>query len=158
MNDFDEGFEEMPVAQLKFKYANLFQRIAAFLIDIFICSFLCALLFLTQAADLSDPEKFQAYLMQNQSMVQTIMYAVFFLYFILMESSKLQASLGKMIFGIKVCDLEGKRLHHTRVAVRTLSKILGLVSIFVIIFLVFFNEKNQGLHDIWAKSLVVKKK
>ncbi len=158
MTEYEGDFDEMPVAKPQFRYANHFQRIAAFLIDLFICSLICVLLLASQVSEVENPVKFQEFLLQNQSSVQTLMYGIFFLYFILFESSKLQGSIGKLILGIKVCDLEGKRLHHTKVAVRTLSKVLALVAVFVLIFLMFFNEKNQGLHDIWAKSLVVKRK
>ena len=74
------------------------------------------------------------------------------LYWALMESSAWQATLGKKLFGLKVTDLQGRRISFARASGRYFGKI-----IFVGFIMVAFTEKKQALHDMIAGCLVVKK-
>jgi uncharacterized RDD family membrane protein YckC len=79
------------------------------------------------------------------------------LYYAILESSKYQATVGKIALGIKVTDLNGARVSFPRATGRYFGKIVS-AAIFMIGFLmVAFTEKKQGLHDILAKTLVVNK-
>ncbi len=76
------------------------------------------------------------------------------LYEALMESSSYQATLGKMIFGMKVTDLNGNRIDFLRATGRHFAKIVsGLLLCFGFI-MVGFTERKQGLHDMLAGTLV----
>jgi len=77
------------------------------------------------------------------------------IYHIVMECSPKQATYGKQILKIKVCDLEGKRISTGRSISRNLFKIFSLITI-VGYLLSFFNKRQQCLHDIMAETLVVK--
>lgn len=86
-----------------------------------------------------------------------IIWAIQILYYAFMESSKYQASLGKMAMGIKVVDLNGDRITFGKAFLRSIGKIIS-ASVFYIGFLMAaFTEKKQGLHDMIASTLVVKK-
>ena len=74
------------------------------------------------------------------------------LYWALMESSAWQATLGKKLFGLKVTDLQGRRISFARASGRYFGKI-----VFVGFIMVAFTEKKQALHDMIAGCLVVKK-
>ena len=76
-------------------------------------------------------------------------------YHIVMECSPKQATYGKQILKIKVCDLEGRRISAGRSISRNLFKIFSLITI-IGYLLSFFNKKQQCLHDIMAETLVVK--
>jgi len=77
------------------------------------------------------------------------------IYHIVMECSPKQATYGKQILKIKVCDLEGKRISTGRAISRNLFKIFSLITIAGYL-LSFFNKRQQCLHDIMAETLVVK--
>ena len=79
------------------------------------------------------------------------------LYWSLMESSKYQATVGKLALGLKVTDMEGKNLDLTKSLIRNVCKIISGMIIFVGYIMAGFTEKKQGLHDIIAGTLVVKK-
>jgi uncharacterized RDD family membrane protein YckC len=79
------------------------------------------------------------------------------LYWPILESSKTQATLGKMAVGIKVTDHAGNRVSFLRALGRNLAKIVSGLLLFTGFLLVAFTERKQGLHDIWAGTLVVKK-
>jgi uncharacterized RDD family membrane protein YckC len=74
-----------------------------------------------------------------------------------MESSYLQATLGKMAIGIVVTDLEGKRISFARATGRHFAKIISGFILFIGYIMAGFTQKKQALHDLIADCLVVKK-
>jgi uncharacterized RDD family membrane protein YckC len=80
------------------------------------------------------------------------------LYGALMESSATQATLGKMALGLKVTDEAGARLSFGRATGRHFGKILSGIILGIGFIMAAFTEKKQGLHDMLAGTLVVKKK
>lgn len=79
------------------------------------------------------------------------------LYFTLMESSKYQATVGKLALGLIVTDEGGGKLDFVKALIRNLCKIISSMILMIGYIMVGFTEKKQGLHDIIAKTLVVKK-
>ena len=77
------------------------------------------------------------------------------IYFPCMESSSLQATLGKMLFGIRVTDLEGRRISFGRAAKRLVWKFVSIMLFYVGLIMAAFTQKKQGLHDIMSGCLVV---
>ncbi|HJN61186.1 MAG TPA: RDD family protein [Alphaproteobacteria bacterium] len=91
-------------------------------------------------------------------------------YIAVMESSRLQATLGKRALGIKVCDYNGNRIGLFNASTRSwplwlpwmintvaiLDLIVGMASLGACLA-VAFNGRKQGLHDIFARCLVVKR-
>jgi uncharacterized RDD family membrane protein YckC len=77
------------------------------------------------------------------------------IYHMVMECSARQATYGKQILKIRVCDMEGKRISAARSIGRNLCKIFSLITI-VGYLLSFFNKKQQCLHDMMAGTLVMK--
>jgi uncharacterized RDD family membrane protein YckC len=78
-----------------------------------------------------------------------------FIYHIVMERSDKQATYGKQILKIKVCDMGGNRISTSRSINRNLCKIFSLISI-IGLLLSFFNKQQQCLHDMMAGTLVMK--
>lgn len=78
------------------------------------------------------------------------------LYFAFMESSSKQATLGKLLVGVKVTDLEGRRIRFVRATGRYLGRILSGLILCIGYLMVAFTEKKQGLHDMLAGTLVVR--
>ena len=77
------------------------------------------------------------------------------LYEAFMESSSYQATLGKMIFGMKVTDLNGNRISFERATGRHFAKILSSI-LGIGYIMVGFTERKQGLHDLLAGTLVLR--
>jgi len=76
------------------------------------------------------------------------------LYEAFMESSSYQATLGKMIFGMKVTDLNGNRISFERATGRHFAKWLSTMILGIGYIMVGFTERKQGLHDLLAGTLV----
>lgn len=74
----------------------------------------------------------------------------------ILESSRLQATIGKMICGLKVTDMEGRRITIGRAISRNVLMELSSLTLGIGFLMVAFTEKKQGLHDILAGTLVKK--
>lgn len=79
------------------------------------------------------------------------------LYFSLMESSKTQATLGKMVLGIIVTNTNGAPLNFSKALVRNLCRLLSNFTMLIGYVIAAFTAKKQALHDIIAGTLVVNK-
>ncbi|HEY0742805.1 MAG TPA: RDD family protein [Chryseosolibacter sp.] len=93
--------------------------------------------------------------MVGSAMLVTL--AITLLYFALMESSKSQATLGKMALGIKVTDMDGNRLSFGKAFLRSIGKLVSSAIMYIGYLLAAFTEKKQALHDLIASTLVLKK-
>lgn len=78
-------------------------------------------------------------------------------YFVFLESSPLQATVGKMITGLLVSDIKGRRLTLGRATGRTLAKFASSLTLGVGYVLCGFTKKKQALHDMIARCLVLRR-
>lgn len=78
------------------------------------------------------------------------------LYFALLESSKLQATIGKLAIGLVVTDMDGERISFLRATGRYFAKILSSLILCIGYIMVAFTQRKQGLHDLIAGTLVYK--
>lgn len=86
-----------------------------------------------------------------------IMLLIGWLYSALLESSARQATIGKIALDIKVTDMNGSRISFGKATARHFSKIISTLILMIGFIMIAFTEKKQGLHDIIAGSLVVRK-
>ncbi|MCX6570533.1 MAG: RDD family protein [Candidatus Aminicenantes bacterium] len=82
--------------------------------------------------------------------------ALWWLYFALMESSPRGATLGKRILGLRVTDMNGRRIGFGRATGRFFVKVLGILTFYIGYALAVFTPKKQALHDLLSRCLVVK--
>ncbi len=75
-------------------------------------------------------------------------------YFAGLESSSMQATLGKKALGMVVTDLSGNRISFLRAMGRYFAKIISGVILCIGYIMVAFTERRQGLHDMIAGTLV----
>lgn len=80
---------------------------------------------------------------------------IFWLYYALMESSKKQATLGKMAMGIKVVGANGERITFARATGRTFAKYISYAILYFGTYMAGFTKKRQALHDLIATTYVV---
>ena len=79
------------------------------------------------------------------------------LYFTIFEISGWMATPGKKILGLQVTDLNGQQIGFGRANGRYWGKIVSALLLMVGFIMIAFTEKKQGLHDIMAGTLVIKK-
>lgn len=76
------------------------------------------------------------------------------LYGSLLESSRWQATLGKMAVGIRVTDYQGRRISFARATGRHFAKWVSALICGIGYLMVAFTERKQGLHDMIAQTYV----
>lgn len=79
------------------------------------------------------------------------------LYSALMESSSYQATVGKLVLGIRVTGMQGQRISFGRATGRYFGKVLSCMTLCIGFMLAGFTEKKQALHDLVAGCLVINK-
>lgn len=152
-------------------YAGFWKRVAAYIIDaiiLWIPSTIIERLFNVGAAKAvleqatasaaGDPHLMiaaqQAYVAAIwPSLLVSLILA--WLYFALMESSRLQATLGKLALGMRVTDLNGQRIALSRALLRYGVKIISFLIVFIGVLMVAWTARKQGLHDKAAGTLVL---
>ena len=82
--------------------------------------------------------------------------AIKWLYFAIMESSKIQGTLGKMLLKIKVTDYDGNRISFARATGRYFGKIISGMILMIGYIMAGFTDRKQALHDIMAGCYVIK--
>jgi uncharacterized RDD family membrane protein YckC len=83
-------------------------------------------------------------------------FAVFVAYYTGMQASGMQATVGKLLLGLKVTDAQGGRASAGRVLLRELGKIASAIPLFIGYLLAAFTGRKQALHDMIASTVVVK--
>ncbi len=78
------------------------------------------------------------------------------LYFALQESSERQATIGKRAMNIYVTDEQGRRITFGQATGRHFSKILSSI-LCIGYIMVGVTQKKQGLHDMIAGTLVMRR-
>lgn len=125
-------------------YAGFWIRAIAFLLDIFII-----LGFLSALGEVSDISK---------SDLLPISILVMPFYWILFEGSPLQATPGKMAFGVKVSNVNAGHPGWGRTIGRNLAKIISYITWGIGFVMAGFTERKQALHDKIAGCLVIDNK
>lgn len=146
-------------------YAGFWNRVAAAIVDFIITTVGSGLILgpvfvfivFSGAGRSGDPDGMQTLLPVIQGISQIVSLVGGWLYFALMESSRFQGTLGKMAVQIRVTDLQGNRITFARATGRHFAKFVSGLILLIGYIMVAFTEKKQGLHDIMAGCLVVKK-
>ena len=131
-----EGSDQPP------PYAGFWRRTAAYLIDYVLVMFAAGLIAGLFAS-------------VTRGLTPLVVVASVWLYYTLMESSELQATLGKKAVGIKVTDLEGNRIGFGRATGRLVGHVVSGITLGIGFAMAVFTSRRQTLHDSIAGTLVV---
>lgn len=88
------------------------------------------------------------------SFVLVVIILIPWFYYALLESSRNQATLGKMAFRVQVSDLHDGRLTFARATLRHFSKFISAALLFAGFICIGYTRHQQGLHDVIAATLV----
>lgn len=150
-----------PAAAAPVRYGGFWRRVVAFIVDGLIVGgvmlpFGMGLGLAQLNAIMSDELTAEALyaLIATSMFVWFIRVIVSWLYGAGFESSKFQATPGKMLLGLKVTDLEGRRVTFLRATGRAVGKWLSGLILCIGYILVAFTDRKQGLHDLIAGTLV----
>ncbi len=138
-----------------FPHSDIFSRIIASLIDWLVLGILCTILIVIFDIKLTDEN-----VVLETSIFTLVRHPLFYivtlLYFTLMESSKKQATIGKLSQKIIVTDLNGGRITILKAFVRNISKFISALPFLMGFIMAEFTKNKQALHDLIAKTLIIK--
>jgi uncharacterized RDD family membrane protein YckC len=150
------------------QYAGFWRRLAASVIDGLIVGAVPTVIYyslmgagvfsMPEIAEEEDIGPYISWMIRYSLISSGIMIVLQTLYFAIMESSSKQATVGKMVLGIIVTDVEGKRISLGRAVGRNLGKIVSQIILYIGYLMIAFTQKKQGLHDMMANCLVVVKR
>lgn len=163
LNPFSPPESDLAVSQMRkeripFRLAGILPRLAGFVIDnltltaaIVLIRDLIGLPALRELYDRGFEVEYwhvQAFCIVNYLVIS-------FLYFAVLESSAWQATIGKRIMGIKVCDLRGHRLSFAEAAYHSFGRLLSFATFWTGFLFALLNRKRQTMHDRLAGCLVI---
>ena len=151
-----------PPASATLDYAGFWNRFAAFSIDtvvtviggLLIAAPIFAFVLLSILGGSDDSDAMFPALQLINNLIGAV---ASWLYFALMESSRYQGTVGKLVVQIKVTDLEGNQLTFRRATGRYFGKFLSGLLLGIGYLMAAFTDKKQALHDMLAGCLVVRK-
>ena len=154
----DLVMEKTDLTAEKGVYASFFRRFAAIIIDLFIyliiiIPIMYGLTFSSFFGSLYDSYG------PNGIWYTSLLIEILpvWLYFAFFESSKFMGTIGKLAMKISVVDYKGNRVTFKQASVRFFTKIALSTAILCLGYLAAaFTQKKQALHDMVAKTLVVK--
>ena len=79
-----------------------------------------------------------------------------FFYFAYMESSRHQATVGKLVMKLKVTDLQGGRISFARAVGREFARITNVITLGIGYLMVIWTGRKQALHDMLSDCVVRK--
>ena len=126
-------------------YGGFWVRLIAYMVDSVI---VVTLLFLVVGG--------LAFLGDAGMLIVPLVYLLPLAYFVLLQSSARQATLGKQLLGLKVVTVDGERISMLRSLGRELGKILSSIPLGIGFLLAAFTGRKQALHDMVASTTVVR--
>lgn len=142
-------------------YAGFWRRVLARLIDILIMAPLWMSLSAAQvgiAIWWSGGSTVAQGTLDTVSLVIDLgMQVVFWLYRALMESSRYQGTVGKIVLGIHVTDMHGRRIGFLHATGRFLADYINMFTLGLGYLIAALPPRKQALHDVVARTLVVMK-
>jgi len=159
-----EPAKELKMDLQSVRYAGFWRRCAAAFVDTIVLSasvgaamylvlFVMFAILATLGNESGDmPPKWDAAV---DSILLFVLIIVPWLYSALMESSRKQASLGKLALRIAVIDSQGNRIPFWKATGRHFGKIVSGALLFVGFVMAGVTERKQALHDMMAGCLVV---
>ncbi len=166
----EEAEEEVPDVGV---YAGLGRRFVAFIVDFILIAIFG--IFAVAVCNVANGIMYLYYLVVSHAPITSLTEAgtpiaalgpivaavgllliiVPWLYYAGFESSRGQATPGKVLMRLEVTDLEGNRVSFARATLRFFGKFISLLIIFIGFIMIGLTKKRQGLHDKIAGCLVL---
>ena len=121
------------------------KRFSAYMIDILILTIVTLIINFIF-------DKFDLFYLYTRSL---IFYIIYILYFSIQESSSYQATFGKRILKLVVCNLNGEKISFKIALLRNFARIINDFILALGYFIIIFTKNHRGLHDYISKTLVV---
>ena len=92
-----------------------------------------------------------------QEILNVCIFAVWWLYYALLEASSMQGTLGKMAVRMKVTDVHGNSISFGRASGRFFGKLLSVMTLYIGFLMAGWTSRKQASHDMVSGCLVMTK-
>lgn len=148
------------------RFAGFWRRLVACGIDLILLSLLlwaCGLAYRSISGavlqrtvfDAADLAAVSWYLEGDALALSVLQYVLAFLYFALPEASRLQGTPGKRLLGIRVTDLQQRRLGLLRAGLRNLLKPVSAGCCLIGLLMAGLTSRKQAFHDLLTGCTLV---
>lgn len=151
-------------AAAPFQLADFMPRVGAALLDgLFLALIGCVPnmvvlgLLMAAATNVDSPDDAQAAGALANVCMNLVGFFVGAIYYVSLDASAKQGTWGKQIVGLKVADLEGRRISVGRAIGRFFAHYLTICTCGIGMLLPLFTQKRQTLHDLICGCIVVNK-
>lgn len=152
------------------QYAGFWWRFLAYIIDNIIVSFASWIVLLPimgifgislysmaeSGYDLEDSPVMWGSIVSMYTSIFFVSIIINWLYYAIMESTKSQGTVGKLILKIKVTDYNYERITFGRATGRFFGKFISQFILLIGFIMAGFTERKQALHDMMASCYVIK--
>lgn len=134
-------------------YAGIVERLLAFLVDAILTGVALMALEYGLTVGIGSEGAFR-------NVYAMITYDILFpcFYCAAMESSPLQATVGKLLVGIKVTDYNGERISFKKGIIRFIGKFFSVLPWGIGFFVIIADRQKRSFHDRLAGTLVLRKR
>ena len=149
------------------EYASRLQRFIAFIIDVIILAVIVGILSAIGIVDFALTEEGEV--SRTDNLIQALIVVAYYV----VLTVAFGATLGKMALGMRVVDGDGNKAGAGPVLIReiiaravgglltvvvgaSIGQMVGFAVAIVIVIMILFDERRQGLHDKVGKTFVVK--
>ena len=143
----------------QFKPAGFGRRLGAYLIDIIPLVLLSLfLLYLIRGSEFFDADDWSdtdSDVISPKIALRYFAFLLWIVYCAIMEATKYQGTVGKVLMDIKVVNASGSRLTIIESIIRNLTKILSYLPLALGFLWMLFNKKRRCWHDFLAGTFVV---
>jgi len=151
-----KGFEGAGEPERVTKYAGLWGRLLATCVDFFVIviSLFCLLFSFAKYITPLFGKLDERTLALEGEIVLIVLLSIPFIYYIFMECSRWQGTVGTRLLRMRITNLKGQRIGVIRSVARQLCKLLMLLTFGLGFLMAGATRRKQGLHDILAGTLV----
>jgi uncharacterized RDD family membrane protein YckC len=138
-------------------YGGFWIRVVASIIDGIILGIVIGIIALIVFKTLglgTSSEEVEAVLKPHELLINITCSLLYVLYWVAFEISPLQATPGKLLFGMKIQNTQGERISFLQAIVRNIVKYIISPILCIGYIMVAFTQRKQGLHDLIAKTVV----
>ncbi|WP_187118822.1 RDD family protein [Bacillus marasmi] len=152
VENLSPAYDSFPIGVLPIRFAGFWMRFWAYLMDLIVIGSINRIIInpIFRGMDIS---LYDSGVLAPISIATAI---TFYAYFVLMTKYFGQ-TLGKMVFGLKVVNLDGSPLTWSTVIFREFIGRYISVTIFILYIIVAFLPKKQGIHDLFVDTTVIYK-
>ncbi len=158
------------ITDIRPHYAGFLERLIAWIIDMIILALINGIVIgilvaiwifsaiipgVTEKTLGQNPGSFISIFLGAYLVIVVVSIIITWLYYALMESSRHQGTLGKIILHLRVTNLNGDRISFGRATLRFIGRFFCHITFGIGYLLIIFTEKKQGLHDMIASTLVM---